>query len=143
MSEEQIVHFFKRIDILGSEHKPLFGVMNVNQMICHCTDFFRLANGSKKAFEYGVVDPKSINSLAKSNKPIPTPKGFGQVEGDGTLPTNLENDKKILKEHILEFSKLPNNYRYALHPYFRQMDKKSWTKLAIFHLDHHLKQFNV
>jgi len=120
VSEEQIVHFFKRIDILGSEHKPLFGEMNVNQMICHCTDFFRLANGSKKAFEYGVVDPKSINSLAKSNKPIPTPKGFGQVEGDGTLPTNLENDKKILKEHILEFSKLP-----------------------IFHLDHHLKQFNV
>lgn len=143
MTEEQIKQFFERIDKLTLEHQPLFGKMNVNQMICHCADFFRMAKGSKKAMEYGQVDPNEIISLAKSGKSAPAPKGFGQVEGDGTKPTRLENDKKILKEYIREFSKLSDQYNYAEHPYFGQLNKKRWTGLAIYHLNHHLRQFQV
>lgn len=143
MTEEQIKQFFERIDKLTLEHQPLFGKMNVNQMICHCADFFRMAKGSKKAMEYGQVDPNEIISLAKSGKSAPAPKGFGQVEGDGTKPTRLENDKKILKEYIREFSKLPDEYNYAEHPYFGQLNKKRWTGLAIYHLNHHLGQFQL
>jgi len=143
VTEKQIQHFYERIDKLTASQKPKFGKMNANQMICHCADFFRMATGTKKALEYGKVDPKEIISLGKSGKPTPAPKGFGQVEGDGTLPTNLENDKKILKEHIVVFSEFPDDYDYAPHPYFGQMDKKRWIGLAIYHLNHHLVQFNV
>jgi len=143
VTEKQILQFFARIDNLTSGQKPLFGRMNVNQMICHCTDLFRMAKGTKKAREYGQVDPNEIILLAKSLKSTPTPKGFGQIEGEGTMPTDLENDKKILKDHILEFSELPEDYKYALHPYFGEINRKRWIGLVIYHLNHHLGQFNV
>lgn len=143
MNEELIQQFFKWIDSLTSDQKPSFGMMNANQMLCHCADFFRMAKGIKKAEEYGKVDPDNIISLAKLGKPTPAPKGFGQVEGTGTKPTILEYDKRILKEYLLEFSKLSEDHNLAIHPYFGKIDRKRWNGLAIYHLNHHLGQFNV
>jgi hypothetical protein len=117
--------------------------MNVNQMVCHCTDFFRMAKGTKKAEEYGVVDPKEIIELSRSGKTAPAAKGFGQIEGKGTLPIDLETDKKMLKEHISEFSNLDKEFEFAEHPYFGKMDRNRWIELAIYHTNHHLIQFNV
>ncbi len=143
MTEEEVQQFFQRIDNLTPEHKALFGKMNVNQMICHCADQLRAAMGIKELFEFGQVDPNEIIMLAKTGKTVPAPKGLGQVEGDGTKPTNWENDIKILKEHILDFTRLHDDFNYAPHPYFGQMNKKSWTRLVLWHLNHHLGQFNV
>ncbi|MEL6975401.1 MAG: DUF1569 domain-containing protein [Bacteroidota bacterium] len=142
-TEEQIAVFLKRIETLHSESKPKFGKMNVNQMVCHCTDFFRMAMGTKKAYEYGAVDPKKVVELSRSRKTIPAPKGFGQVEGDGTSPSTLENDKRLLKEHILQFSELDNNFEFAEHPYFGHISRERWIEIANYHLNHHLKQFGV
>ena len=72
-----------------------------------------------------------------------TPKGFGQVEGDGTKPTDFKKDKKVLKEHIVAFSKLPDDYDYAPHPFFGQVGSKRWIQLVMHHLNHHFKQFRV
>ncbi len=143
LTKAQIQEFFTRIDNLNSGLKPKFGKMDVNQMVCHCTDFFRMAKGSKKAEEYGVVDPKEIISLVRSRKTSPAPKGFGQIEGGGTLPTELDNDKRILKEHILEFSKLEKDFEFAEHPFFGKMNRERWIEIAVYHLNHHLKQFRV
>lgn len=131
MSEGQVQLYFQRIDKLNAGQHPLFGKMNANQMICHCTDQIRLAMGTKKSTEYGQVDPNQIILLSKSGKVVPTPKGLGQVEGDGTQPTNLEDDKEILKQHILTFSKLDNNFNCAPHPYFGEIDKKRWKELIV------------
>lgn len=60
MTEEQIHQFFIRIDKLTSYHKPSFGKMNVNQMICHCADFFRMAKGTKVPEEYEAFSVESI-----------------------------------------------------------------------------------
>jgi hypothetical protein len=143
LKEEQLLQFFQRIDKLTLDQKPLFGKMNVHQMVCHCADFFRMAQGTKCAEEYGKVDPEEIKLLARSGKTAPAPKGFGQVEGGGTKPTKFEKDKLILKEYILEFSKLPESYNFAIHPYFGEMDHKRWIGLAVYHLNHHLGQFEV
>jgi Protein of unknown function (DUF1569) len=143
MMEEEIQHFFQRIDKLTTEHKALFGKMNAHQMVCHCTDQLRAAMGTKELFEFGKVDPNEIIALAKSGKTVPTPKGLGQVEGDGTKPTSWDNDIKLLKEHILDFFRLADDFNYAPHPYFGSMNKKSWTRLVIWHLNHHLAQFNA
>jgi hypothetical protein len=143
MSDEEVIDFFQRIDKLNVDKKALFGKMNANQMICHCTDQLRLAMGTKKAIEYGKVDAKQMLLLAKSGKPVPTPKGFGQIEGDGTKPTNFENDIKTLKEQIVIFSKLDANFQFSIHPYFGKLDKKTWDKLVQYHLNHHLQQFFV
>ena len=143
LSEEHIRSFFNRIDKLNSTLRPLFGKMNVHQMVCHCTDFFRMAKGTKTAREYGGVNIKELIELAKLGKTTPAPKGFGQVEGEGTPPTDLEKDLRTLKEHILEFSKFKNDFDFAEHPYFGKIDQERWTKLAVYHLNHHLNQFGV
>ena len=143
LTEQQIQAFFERIDKLNSSVEPKFGRMNVNQMVCHCADFFRMAKGIKKAKEYGVADPEEIIRLARERKTSPTPKGFGQLEGDGTSPTNLEQDKNMLKKFILDFANLEEDFQFAEHPYFGFMNRKQWIDLAVYHLNHHLKQFRV
>lgn len=143
MTNEQVQLLFRRIDKLTSEHKPLFGKMSVNQMVCHCTDQLRLAMGTMKLQEYKMIDPEEVIALSRAGKTVPTPKGFRQAEGEGTKPTHLENDKKILKEQILKFTALADDCSLAPHPYFGLIDKKRWTEITICHFNHHLKQFNV
>lgn len=143
MTEEQVHQMYLRIDKVVPNQKPLFGTMNANQMICHCTDQLRLAIGSIRALEYGNYEAKQIIALSKAGRTIPVPKGLGQVEGGGTKPTHFENDKKTLKEHLLRFSILPDNFQFGEHPYFGKINKERWDKITQFHVDHHLKQFNV
>ena len=39
----------QRIEKLNSSASAKWGKMNVNQMICHCADQLRLANGTKQS----------------------------------------------------------------------------------------------
>ncbi|MGI9551965.1 MAG: DUF1569 domain-containing protein [Aurantibacter sp.] len=143
MTNKEITSFFQRIAHLTPEQKPLFGKMNAHQMVCHCTDQIRLALGTLKAKEYGKLSPKEVFAFSNVGRTVPTPKGLGQVEGDGTKPTTFENDVVILKRHISEFSKLDSNFEFGAHPYFGMLNKEKWTSLTLYHLDHHLKQFGV
>ena len=143
ISQDQIDGFVKRIDSLDPNLEPKFGQMNVHQMVCHCTDFFRMAMGTMKAEEYGVLDPQEVVAMVRAGKSAPTPKGFGQVEGQGTAPTDFEDDKKQLKEHLQSFANLADDYQFAEHPIFGIMSTKEWIDLSNYHLNHHLKQFGV
>ncbi len=102
-----------------------------------------MAKGIKKANEYGGIDENEIISLAKLGKTTPTPKGFDQVAGEGTVPTNLEIDKQILKDFIHDFATLNKDHQFAEHPFFGNMERNRWVVLASYHLNHHLKQFGV
>ncbi len=143
MTKEKVESFFSRINKLTPFHKPSFGQMNVNQMICHCTDAFRMAIGEKKAEEYGKVNPDEIIALARSGKTAPAPKGFDQVRGEGTKPVGLQEDKEALKKYITRFAGLSDDFKYAVHPYFGFLNRQRWENLMDSHLNHHLKQFGV
>ncbi len=141
MTDEEIQQFLQRIDHLSPQHKALFGQMSVQQMVCHCTDQLRVAMRIKVLPQDGPVDSHEIVAMAKAGKTVPTPKGLGQIEGDGTKPTDWNSDIKVLKQHLLDFHHLPEGFSYAPHPYFGPMNKKSWTRLVVWHLNHHLGQF--
>jgi hypothetical protein len=143
MTKEKKESFILRINNLTVEHKPLFGQMNVNQMICHCTDAFRMAIGEKRAEEYGNVNTVEIIALARSGKTAPAPKGFDQVKGEGTKPVNFEEDKEVLKKYINRFAGLPDDFKFAEHPYFGFLNWQRWDNLMDSHLNHHLTQFGV
>lgn len=143
MTQKKIRLIFERIDNLKSESKPLFGKMNAHQMVCHCADQIRLALGTLKAVEHGTLKPKEVFAFYNEGKTVPTPIGMDQVAGDGTQPTTFEKDIATLKQHITKFSKLDDNFEFGRHPYFGNLTKEKWTDLTIYHLDHHLKQFNV
>jgi len=143
MTENQIATFFERINRLNATEKPSFGKMNPHQMVCHCADQIRLALGTLKTVEHGALKPKEVFAYHNEGKTVPTPKGMDQVAGDGTKPTIFNDDIDTLKEHIIEFSNLDDNFEFGQHPYFGELTKEKWTSLTIYHLDHHLKQFNV
>lgn len=143
MTKEKLNLYLSRIDKLTPEHKAVFGQMNVNQMICHCTDFFRMAFGEKKADEYGKVSPAEIIAKERSGQTVPAPKGFDQVKGEGTQPVSFRQDIVTLKNYITMFSGLPADFKFAEHPYFGNLNLERWDRLMDYHLNHHLKQFNV
>ena len=144
MTEEQFQDFLSRIDQLTAGHRPKFGKMNVHQMVCHCTDQLRLALGTIiPDNDYIKISPEEVKELVMAKKTVPTPKGLGQIEGGGTKPTTFENDKALLKKHLQEFIDLPDDFEYAPHPYFGVFDKRRWMSLTIYHLNHHLSQFNA
>lgn len=143
MTNEQVASLLERIEKLTTQHKPLFGLMDVSQMVCHCTDQIRVALGTKILPEQAGVDPEKIIALAKAGKQVPTPKGLGQREGEGTYPTLLAADKETLKQHLIRFARLPTDFQLAAHPYFGSIDRARWNSLVVYHLNHHLTQFGV
>lgn len=60
MEDSQLQQFFNRIDKLVPESEPLFGKMNVNQMICYCTDFYRMAKGVRKPMNTEKLVPMKL-----------------------------------------------------------------------------------
>ncbi len=143
MTQEQQDQFFNLIDQLTEQHTAKFGKMTVQQVLPHCTDQFRMALGEKLAEEYGQVDPQEVIAKAQRGEPVESPKGFGQIEGEGTPPGNFEADRQQLKDAIAHFRSLSDDYPFHPHPYFGALDKVGWSKLMIYHLNHHLEQFGV
>jgi len=143
MKQEQVTTLIDRIDNLSVDSKAKFGIMNVNQMLCHCTDQLRHTLGLRIVDKQVNVNPTEIKNIAKAGRTVPTPKGLGQVEGDGTKPIDFISDRETLKRHIIEFSQLNDNFNFFSHPYFGDFDKLKWTNFTIYHLNHHLEQFGV
>ena len=143
MTQNEMNTFLRRIDRLVPNQKPSFGKMSAHQMVCHCADQIRLALGTLKAQEYGALKPKEVFAFYNEGKTVPTPKGLGQVEGEGTRPTSFENDIKTLKQLIIDFSRSNVTFEHGEHPYFGRLTKEKWTNLTVYHLNHHLKQFGV
>jgi hypothetical protein len=135
--------FFERIDKLQPDSKPVFGKMNVSQMLCHCADQIRIINGDLNIEVDKSINPEEVVLLVKAGKSVQAPKGLDQSKGEGTMPTTFENDREILKKIIVDYDKLPIDFEYGIHPFFGKIDKNQWHKLVIHHLNHHLSQFGV
>jgi hypothetical protein len=141
MNKEQKDEFIKRINSITQEDMPAFGVMNVNQMIAHCADQFRMAFGEVPGLYRQNVDLKKLMEMSARGESLPTVDGLDQELGQGTKPTTLENDKSILIDYIEEYFNTPDDYQFHFHPFIGDMDKEKWNRLVERHLSHHLKQF--
>lgn len=137
-----------RINSLSDSATALWGRMNVNEMICHCTDQIRMAEGK--------IDIKFVGNFFLTNIVknlilfgIPAPKGkimtYKELDQkiDGTRPTIFENDKSTLVDSIKGFDNYNQNNEKVVHPSFGKLSKKQWGRLVYIHLDHHLRQFGV
>jgi hypothetical protein len=141
MTLEQQNEFTKRINSVTAEDKPLFGKMNVFQMICHCADQFRIMFAEFEGLKRQNVDVVKLREMVIRNETVPTVDGLDQAAGGGTKPTQLQNDKEILIAYLNRFTKTGDNYIFSFHPYYGDINKATWEKLVIHHMDHHLKQF--
>jgi len=141
MNIEQKTEFTNRIISVTQDDKPAFGVLNVNQMIAHCADQFRMAFGEVPGLYRQDVDMKKLMEMSARGESLPTVDGLDQALGQGTKPTTLENDKKILIEYIEKYFNTSDDYPFHFHPFIGEMNKEKWNRLVVHHLNHHLKQF--
>jgi len=136
----------QRIKTLNPNHQPLWGKMNVSQMLNHCQRPLEVANGRLTFSEKPGFVKKMLFKLYKTHmyndklwKPnIPTVKDFRVEEAK---PFAEEQQKLI--EAINEFNKKDLNLHWPKHPFFGEFNTEQWGKMQYKHLDHHLRQFGV
>jgi hypothetical protein len=133
-----------RIHQLTPESQGLWGLMNVDQMLKHCSAAVDVAFGQKEvnvSFLMKVLGrvakKKVFNNEFLHNSP--TAKEFVFME-----TYDFELAKKELIEKFSRFaSEGPAAIKIKKHPFWGNMTEEDWNTLMWKHLDHHLRQFGV
>jgi len=136
----------KRIDQLTTETQPLWGKMNVAQMLAHLNVTYRISRGDLKV-EVKPITRFFLKTFVKKSvvgeKPYP--------KNGQTAPYFLmteEKDFNLEKEYLLEsmkwvFEKGSDFFDGRPTGSFGKLTSKEWSNMFQKHLDHHLKQFGV
>jgi hypothetical protein len=135
----------QRIENLTEQSTPVWGKMNVKQMLKHCQRPLEVANSklalNKPNFLMRMVF-KMFKSKMYNDQPwkqnLPTAKEFVVKETD-----TFANEKEKLVKTINEFEKKSTNLHWPPHPAFGTFNTDQWGKMQYKHLDHHLRQFGV
>ncbi len=141
-THQEVLH---RIEKLDEKRQPLWGKMNVTQMMRHSQKPLQVANG-KLALKKPNPVMRFIFKLFKKNM-------YNDKPWKHNLPTAKEfvirdtEDFKIEKERLIsdlhEFGKKSTNLHWPEHPMFGKFTTEQWGKIQYKHIDHHLRQFGV
>ncbi len=134
----------ERINKLTPETKPLWGKMNVSQMMAHLQPTMLLSFGELKlkksilAFFFGKTARKKIVNETPFTVGLPTLKAFKITPKDFETAKNelLNSVNRCKVEGAGIMTKKP-------HPFFGSLSTREWDMLQWKHLDHHLRQFGV
>jgi hydroxymethylglutaryl-CoA reductase len=138
----------EKLGSLSNNSKPIFGVMNAQQMIEHLSAITKIANGNWKVDVF-VSDEKTArrkpfldteNELEIGFKPTllseePIPVKFDSLE---TAIDDLLLQVKLF-ENVFE----QNPSKTVVHPFFGELNVAYWKKFQIKHFTHHFKQFEL
>ncbi|MBC7926061.1 MAG: DUF1569 domain-containing protein [Bryobacteraceae bacterium] len=141
------VAIVERIKTVHPESRAVWGRMNAHQMLCHCTDAFRVAFGEKTVSPAPWPIPGRLLKLGALWFPVAWPKNVAtrpeidQAGGAGTNPTDFTLDRRKLIGSLDRFCRTDLELAGAVHPIFGSMSSADWKRWAWLHLDHHLRQF--
>jgi Protein of unknown function (DUF1569) len=132
-----------RIEKLTPASVPLWGKMNVSQMLAHLELPVGVALGSHKLRRtlMGRIFGPMVKSMLYNEKPfkrsMPTDPSFvtfGQEK-------DFYKEKQVLLDMVGNFSE--TSMVDEPHPFFGPLTKEQWSKGMYKHIDHHLRQFGV
>jgi hypothetical protein len=147
IKEETIQVLIDRINKLNKNDKPLWGTMTGPQMLAHCATSIKMAYGDIPV-KYRIGKFKSafykflIVDLLPFQKFLPAPPEI-RVGKKLQLIGDFDTERNQLIGQLNRIKETPNDFVFGPHPIFRHMSGKKWGKLAVKHLDHHLRQFGV
>ena len=132
-----------RINKLTPQTKPIWGKMNVSQMLAHIQMPIRIAYGThqpKGSFLLRLIGPLFKSKLWDEQpykQSLPTDPTFVMIG----IEKEFEKEKLAVLELITKFSN--ETIVSERHPVFGKITKENWSKATWKHLDHHLRQFGV
>jgi hypothetical protein len=145
-SAEVLKTLNKRINQLTPESIPLWGKMNVSQMLAHCNVPYEMVYTDKhpqpNAF-VGFVIALLAKKAVVNEKPYPknsrtAPQFIIKGERD------FEIEKRRLVDYLEQTQKLGEKHFDGLSSNsFGNLTTTEWNNLFYKHLDHHLTQFGV
>lgn len=134
-----------RIKALTSESRPLWGKMDVAQMLAHCQQPLRVAIGQLRLKRslvgvlFGGMAKRSLLSGKPWGKGMPTAPEFRV-----TSQQDFERERRALLDIVRRFGEGgPASLTTQPHPFFGVLTPEQWNALQWRHLDHHLRQFGV
>jgi hypothetical protein len=135
----------ERLDKLEPTSKALWGKMNVEQMLAHCSAGIKMAKGEikpKRALA-GIILGKLFKKIYTNEKPLgkdsPTDKS---LIFSGTL--GFEKEREQLREQIKSFQSVgEKGCTDHPHPFFGKLEPQEWSRGMFKHLDHHFRQFGA
>ena len=65
--------FYNRINQLSEKQQAKYGKMTVQQMVCHCTDFYRLVLKELELVEKPKISAHEAIEKTQSNQTVPPP----------------------------------------------------------------------
>ncbi|MEO6833802.1 MAG: hypothetical protein ABI378_14245 [Chitinophagaceae bacterium] len=127
---------------------PLWGKMNVQNMVEHMSDSVRIANGRDPQ---DCITPDEnlpkMQAFLYSDKPFKenTPNS---LMPDTPAPSRFERMEDALGELQSELNEFINVFsqdkrKINTNPFFGPLDFEAWTLLLYKHALHHLRQFGV
>lgn len=133
---------------LDEQTPPLWGLMNVRQMIEHLSEFVRLASGKTPMplHNQGEVLEKSYQFMM-SEKPFRP--GTKNVFLDEIPPPPRLADKEAalteLEQELTDFQRAyaGNPDRRVTNPFFGELNYGEQVQLLHKHFTHHLRQFGL
>ena len=128
--------------------KPVWGKMNLQQMVEHMSDAVRNANAK---LSYQLMTPEervpAMQAFIRSEKEF-KPETKNALLGPDPEPLKNPDLQTALKEYEMEvedmiiyFQKNPD--AKLMNPFFGELNYSDWCDLLYKHALHHLKQFGL
>ena len=134
-----------RIASLRPESEGRWGVMNVAQMLAHCSAWMEMALGmtSRKQVLLGRLFGRLAKQSVLGAKPIrqnmPTDRSLAVADC-----RDFAMEQRRLLERVEQFSSGgPERCTRHPHSFFGLLTPAEWALMGYKHLDHHLRQFGV
>jgi hypothetical protein len=141
--------FFRLLQTIDPNALPLWGKMNLQQMVEHLSDSVAIANGKIK--HETIITPEDrvplLQGFLASDKEF-RPETKNVMMGDEPLPMRNSSLAAAIAELQSEVTAFSNYFAAnpgsrIRNPIFGDLDYTQWTQLLYKHFLHHLKQFGA
>ncbi len=135
-----------RINSLNNSSQPLWGKMNISQMLAHCNVTYEMAFEDKHPKPKGFMKfilKYFVKNMVVNEKPY---KKSSQTAPAFIITDErvFETEKNRLIQYIIKTQELGESYFDGKESNsFGILNKTEWNNMFYKHLDHHLSQFGV
>jgi len=134
----------QRIQLLSDTSRPLWGKMNIFQMLRHCVLCEEMYLGKrtyKRALIGRIFGRMGLRQLTRDERPLrpnsPTSPAFKIKESTGDVSAEKNKWISLIREYGT------NSEPGITHWFFGKMTREQVGVFVYKHTDHHLRQFNV